>query len=222
MKTMKLTAAAGTILVASSILGSSAAWAGACSAGSVTSYEAPGFSCSVGPLTFNSFSFTPSASLDASVSLTSVAPWIGTWDGHQEYGFILSYVAAAGPGPGLADVAITYNVTDATGSMTDAYMNLNGVATGGAEAFLSELLNPNGATLTIDTVPGEAGVTFAPISSLSAEKDQTDDSLAGGTVVTSQLVDAFSVGTSVPEPGVLALFGAALFGGTFWLRRRRG
>jgi PEP-CTERM motif len=220
----KLTAAMG--LGASLLIGSSfvsSAWAAPCAVGgSIASYEALGAGgCTVGPLTFSDFSFTASSVGAALVTLTSVSPFDQTINGHTEYGFLLAYAAGAGPGPGIADVGVTYNVSDSSGKITDAYINLNGSVTGAGVASLSELILANGKTLVVNSIPGSDWISFPGISSSGIEKDQENDTLAGGTVLTSQLVDAYSVGGQVPEPGTIALFGAGLLAGGIFLRRRR-
>ena len=222
MKTFaKLTATAGAgaaILVASSFLSSSVALAAPCAAGSVATYTTPGFSCSVGALTFSDFTVVTSAAGGAFVDVSSpnaFNPVSFSYNGHQEYGFELSYGAGA-LGAGLADVNVNYHVSSAPGAMVDAYMSLAGSASGLASVILDETLS-NGGVLHL----GAAGVdwiTFPGVDSLFAVKDQSDIAI-DGVAVSSSLIDAFSITT--PEPGTMALFGAALFGSTLWLRRRR-
>jgi hypothetical protein len=238
MKTLtKMTAAAGALVVASSFLGSSAAWAGLCGPGSVAQYTSPTFSCTVGPLTFSHFTVASTTGGLGSVVFngsTAFNPDTVTYDGRTEYGFSLAYSAAAAGnsslGIGTADVALTYDVSGPRGSIIDAYMAFSGsvlplpgqTAPVIASSTLSETLTSTGVPPLVLTMslasPGATGTTFAGQSGFSAIKDQNDTAFVGESE-SSILVDAFSV--TVPEPGTFALFGFALLGGTFWLRRRR-
>jgi hypothetical protein len=186
------------------------------------------FSCSIGPLTFSHFTVTPTvvgtALLDysSSTAFTPLAPF--AYGGHTEYGFALSYTALAAT-VGSADLSLTYDVTSSPGSMVDAYASLTGSADGSAAFIsLSETLS-NGVTLNIgpNQTGGIAYDAFDPsqvASSIHAVKDDGNTAL-DGVATSSVLEDTFSVGGGVPEPGTFALFGAALLGGTLWLRRRR-
>ncbi len=113
--------------------------------------------------------------------------------------------------------------------MVDAYMSFTGV-TGPipgvpqgpgafATATLSETLS-NGVVLSLLS-PGATSTSFPAVGSLSAIKDQDNSAYNGDFSSSSVLVDAFSVNTSVPEPGTIALFGAGLLGSALWLSRRR-
>ncbi|HUN75627.1 MAG TPA: PEP-CTERM sorting domain-containing protein [Steroidobacteraceae bacterium] len=233
MKTVgKLTATAGAsvaILAASSLLGASSAWAAPCAAGSVSEYTATGFSCTVGPLTFSHFSIAVSTSGTGFVTDNAVNAFQPLTSIPGEYGFSLAYAAGAGGAGSTADVQLSYEVTSAPGAMVDAYMELTGgtSGTGFATETLGETLSTGSSTVGTMSLggPGVTTTTFAPEYTIFATKDQDDTVFTGATTaaMSSQLEDAFSVtGGGVPEPGTIALFGAALLGGSIWLRRRRG
>jgi|SRR5579862_2904069 len=219
----KLTAAAGigaSLLVGSSFV--SSAWAAPCAAGSVATYTAPGFSCTVGPLTFSNFNVIVTTSGPPAIvnfsATNAFNPDILTVGGHTEYGFDLGYLAAAS-GVGFADIGVKYDVSAAPGTMNDAYMAYTGTAIGGGSfTALTESFS-NGQSMSL-VGQGAKSITFAPIGSLQAIKDQSNVAL-DGVAVSSLLVDGFSVPTGVPEPGTIALFGAGLLGGAFFLRRRK-
>jgi hypothetical protein len=221
----KLTAAAG--LGASLLIGSSfvsSAWAGPCAAGSVAQYTTPGFSCTVGPLTFSNFVVVATMAGNGIVddsAWNAFNPDTLVVGGHTEYGFSLGYSAFA-TGIGVADISVKYDVSSSPGSMVDAYMAFTGGASGPLGfSDMSETLS-NGTTMTL-IGPGATSTTFAAIDILQAIKDQTNTAFGApgtSTAFASVLVDGFSV-TGVPEPGTIALFGAGLLAGGLFLRRRR-
>jgi len=231
MKTVgKLTATAGAsvaILAASSLLGASSAWAAPCAAGSVSEYTTPGFSCTVGPLTFSDFAVALTTSGSGVVTDNAMNAFRPLTSIPGEYGFSLSYSSGAMGAGSSADVQVSYTVTSSPGAMTDAYMEFTGGVIGsGALAGMTETLTNGSSTVATMTLGsgGATSATFGPQYTLFATKDQSDIVFTGASTVSmsSQLEDAFSVtGGGVPEPGTIALFGAALLGGSIWLRRRK-
>jgi hypothetical protein len=188
------------------------AWASTCVLGSVATYEAVGFTCSVGGVTFSNISVSTITGGSGTVNLGNFTPFtIG-----GESGLSLNYDAETGSTPGsIADVAWTYNV--AGNLLDDAFAEVAGNVTGTGSIVLSEILS-NGVSLSLSG-PGSTTATFAPISTLFVIKDQNDFAGTAGSATTSILTNAFSV-TTTPIPGALPLFATGLFG--LWgLRRKR-
>ena len=104
--------AAGTLLGMSPLLGASSALAAACATASVGVYEAAGFSCNVGPVTFSDISVLSTTNGSGVVVLTDFSPFTTVVDGVTEYGLDLSFASDTGTTPGsLADVALTFDVS---------------------------------------------------------------------------------------------------------------
>jgi len=201
------------------------AWAATCVTASVASYEAAGFSCSVGPLTFSGINLTTSVIGTAATTLTTLSPLTTVVGGATEYGLILNYSAVAvGTGTaGLssADVAWTYNVTGA--KITDAFLSLTAVDIATAGSSVGETLS-NGTVLNLSG-PGTLTATFAAVSSLGVAKDQDNFAVAAGSSAFSSILEnGFSV-SAVPVPAALPLFagGLGLLGGVAsWRKRKAG
>ena len=103
--------AAGTLLGMSPLLGASSALAAACATASVGVFEAPGFSCNVGPVTFSDISVSSTVSGSGVVTLSDFSPFTTVVDGVTEFGLNLSFASDTGTSAGSqADVALTFNV----------------------------------------------------------------------------------------------------------------
>jgi hypothetical protein len=138
--------AAGPLLGMSPLLGASSALAAACATASVSVYEAAGFSCNVGPVTFSDVSVGSTTSGSGVVALGDFSPFTAVVDGVTEFGLHLSFASDTGTTPSsLADVALTFNVSG-TPSLTDAFAVFAGTTTGTGTDDLSEVLS-NGVSL---------------------------------------------------------------------------
>jgi hypothetical protein len=189
-------------------------WAATCVNGSVSTYTASGFSCSVGGVTFSDISVNVVTTGSGSVALGSFTPFDIIVNGAEEFGLYLNYDATTGgTADSKADVAWTYNVAGSL--LGDAYMTFTGSSTGTGTATLSETLS-NGVSLSL-TSPGSTSATFSPIASLGVIKDQNDFSGSAGSAETSIVGNGFSLVT--PLPASLPLFGTGLVG--LWGLRKR-
>ncbi len=125
---------------------------------------------------------------------------------------------------GTLDLAFTYTVTAATGSLiTDAYLNLTGSQSKDGFVTVGETLTSGMTTLgTLSAgIPGDptATLSFAGVSAITVTKDVE---LFGGTTANSLaalsiIQQGYSQG-AVPEPTSMALLGIGL-SGLFTLRR---
>jgi hypothetical protein len=193
----------------------SPAWSAPCVTAPVSVYTAAGFSCTVADKTFSNISVTATAVGNASVTLTSLAPFnVGL-----EHGLQLAFLEVAGPSPpaGNTDIAWSYDVSSEI-PMIDAFLQLVGNVGGTGIAAVNEQLS-NGVSLSLNA-PGQTTAFFAPTSFLHVIKDKVDISGIAGFATTSVLVNAFS---QVPAP----IVGAGLpglvvaCGGLLALARRR-
>jgi PEP-CTERM motif len=213
--------AAGPLLGMSPFVGGSSALAAACATASVSVYEAAGFSCNVGPVTFSDVSVGSTTSGSGVVALGDFSPFTAVVDGVTEFGLHLSFASDTGTTPSsLADVALTFDVSG-TPSLTDAFAVFAGTTTGTGMEDLSEVLS-NGVSLTLNA-PGATSAMFSAIGSLSVVKDQSDFAGAAGSADSSILGNAFSV-TAVPEPSTWAmmLLGFVGLGYAAFRRRSKG
>ena len=211
--------AAGTLLGMSPLLGASSALAAACATASVGVFEAPGFSCNVGPVTFSDISVSSTVSGSGVVTLSDFSPFTTVVDGVTEFGLNLSFASDTGTTAGSqADVALTFNVSGAP-SLTDAFASFAGTTTGTGTDNLSDVLS-NGVSLTLNA-PGATSAMFSAIGSLSVLKDQSDFAGSAGSADSSILGNAFSV-AAAPEPSTWAMMALGFAGlGFMGLRSRK-
>jgi hypothetical protein len=136
--------AAGTLSGMSPWLGASSALAAACATASVGVYEAAGFSCNVGPVTFSDISVLTTTSGSGVITLSDFSPFTAVVNGVTEFGLHLSYASNTGATPGSqADVAWTYDVSKVP-SLTDVFAVFAGTTTGTGTEDLSKVLKQRG------------------------------------------------------------------------------
>jgi len=184
------------------------AWAGACASSTLAVYDTAGFSCSIGDITFDSFSYVPSGSEIIPAADVAVTPEIIG----GELGFQFNAPWFALPG-GFLDSYIDYTATCNGCEIDDLVLTI-----GGATAGTGGIVNvaETSPALTGSLVVGAAGSTtilsdsqtFTPVGSLTVSKDIL---LAGGSGGLGSQVSAVtnlfsSTSTStVPEPPLLYL-----------------
>jgi hypothetical protein len=209
MRKVWLGAAAAVIALPFGLVSASAA---PCVADTVAAYEAAGFSCNVGGVTFSNINIAATPG----VILTGFAPTAIA----GEFGLILSYSAAAGLPGTTADVNWTYDV--AGNLLADAGLSLTGGTTGNGVIAVTEnlfsLANGSLVATMVQTGNGSTFTNFAPIAALFANKDQADIA-NNGSAFSSSLTNVFSLAT--PIPGALPLLATGLFGLVALRRKRR-
>jgi hypothetical protein len=192
------------------------AWAGSCTTEALSNYEASGFSCNIGDLTFSGFSFSsdivdtsnnvdvttgPEAGLDFPVDLTQL-------------------------GPSNETASIGYTVTCAACTLDDWALQTGGAtSTGTGAATVFEFSTPGVLfqTTQFGATTGIGSGTFSPADTLLPVSNSI--TLGGGssTTVTSlgSVTNLFSqTSTStVPEPSMLILC-AGLLGLLPFARRK--
>lgn len=204
-KALLLTAA----LVAMPLMGSPA-WSAECTSGSVASYTAAGFFCNVGPVIFSNIDVDPTVTGSGEITFTGFSPFTVPYNGTQQYGLTLKYVATTGQDGGTADVLWSYTVSAAPGfSLLDAYLAMSGNTTGEALILVSETLS-NGVKLSLNGA-GVDHETFSAINELFVLKDQLSFAAEGDFATVSALQNAFSVPGPIAGaglPGLLIALGA--------------
>ena len=130
-----------TLLLITFVFGlGSSAWASTCVSGTLAIYDATGFTCSLGDITFSNFMYTDAAfggavaPPDSGVSVTPVTSGFGTDTGLL---FTSGWLVGAGQ---TIDSSITYDVsTTNTGGITDLRLVTVGGAANGGLASVAEI-----------------------------------------------------------------------------------
>ncbi len=202
-----------TLLLITFVFGlGSSAWASTCASGTLAVYDVPGFTCSLGDITFSNFMYTSSAfggalaPPDSGVAVTPVTSGFGTDTGLL---FTSGWLVASGE---TIDSSITYDVsTTNPGGITDLDLVTAGGAANGGLASVAEIsVAPSESLFTeFGAGPGipSDSVTFPPVMSLDLTKDIGVTGGTSGAAHLSDVYNLFSEGTSTmtPEPSLVIL-----------------
>jgi hypothetical protein len=202
-----------TLLLIPFVFGlSSLAWSGTCVSDPLSDYDAPGFSCTLGDLTYSDFNYIPTDSGGAlsppasGVTVTPITTGFGSDIGLE---FTAAWLVASGQ---TIDSSISYDVstTNPVG-ITDLFLYVVGGAGGDGVASVAEgSLTPPESLYTefaSGTTINSASASFSPVGSLSLTKDigLSGGSGPGGAHI-SDVYNLISEGTStVPEPPLAIL-----------------
>lgn len=176
----------------------SAAMAGACGRGTMADYTAPGFSCTIGSLTFSSFSYIDVA-IGTTVSIPASAVVVVPRSLGGEVGFL--FVAPWHVGPGISLFSqIGYTVTAGVGHLVDAVLQLAGCGfIHDGIASIAETLSGAGGSINLSVATSAGGTsltqsaTFAGVSSLTVLTDVAVNGNTSGVALASAVINLFSL-----------------------------
>jgi PEP-CTERM motif len=209
---------AGILVAIATAAVSGAAKAAACVSETLNNYTAPGFTCSIGDMTFADFTWTTSntagGTAPPATSETAVPDGLG---------FDLDGLFAASSG-GTADAILHYTVTTTDGTNTIDAVRLFGLVGGqsgtgssygvdeslcagdllanNCDAGVNYALSVNGNSLA-------AQVAFAGVNEVDIRQDIFTVAGPSGSATLSSVTNV--VDQPVPEPASLALLAAGLF-----------
>lgn len=194
----------------------STAWASTCASGALSTYDASGFTCTLGDLTFSDFHYVGASSGggidpgDAGITVSPVTSGFGSETGLL---FTAAWLASEMQ---TIDSSISFDVsTTNPGGITDLELNVVGGAAGTGAASVAEVSFAPPVSLFTQfsgssSIPTDM-TTFPPSSVFSLHLNK-DIGLAGGTTTrsgahVSDVYNLFSEGTTTmtPEPSLLLL-----------------
>jgi len=192
------------------------AFGSACVTATLAIYDASGFSCTIGDLTFSDFSYTSSGTIAIPEGAVTVTP--ESMAGETGFRFNAPWFAL--PDGSLLDSFIGYTATCVGCQIDDWVLSILGAnAPGNSAVNVTESANELSTSLSAGSFGGvttsmDSG-TFPPVGSLTVGKDIL---IYGGTDVpggklaqVSSVTNLFSTTTSmVPEPSLVLLCGGLL------------
>jgi PEP-CTERM motif len=233
------------LAVSAVLLSSTGAWAGACTSSTLDTYETAGFSCSIGDVTFDNFTFSATAGTPHSGSLINGNDSINVTPQSTggQIGLSFSNLGLkVSPNDDSFNVIIQFRATDAGGAfdgwnvrIDDAGATATTYAIGafGVVGLSDGVCAENDSALahcgpfsgnTLSGALDTASGSFADTTTLDLQSEGVAGAI--GTSGDLAVLNAYTVllstesnTTSVPEPASLTLFGAGL--AALWMRRRR-
>jgi len=188
--------------------------AGPCGIGTLATYDAVGFSCTIDGLTFSNFAYSPAETGGAAVpDASGVAVTPQTTGG--EVGFQFNAAWLVGPNQN-EDSAITYTATCTSGTdcITDLYLQMVGGALAPGAASVTETASNGASLFTFSQGPINIlsdTAMFSPVDSLNVQKDIAVSGGTDGAAHMSIVYNLFSTTSSVPEPALAAFCAGMLF-----------
>jgi hypothetical protein len=216
---------------------SSFGWAGACGPSTLSIYDTPGFSCTIGDKTFSHFTYSGTSALTNAISATTVRVVPNATLGASGFMFIAPWSIFQNE---AQDSFIGFNVTVHPGghSIIGASLGQWGSGSSGTGiASIDETLClgdtfadgcAHGLALSLNTEHDAIShkmtgfINFAPVTVIGVTKDLSVVGGPSGVARLSGLQERFfeTPGT-VPEPASLILFGSGLLALGGFVRRRQ-
>ncbi len=221
----------------------STAFAATCPTAPYSVYIVPGFSCTLGILTFSNLAYVGTGNpngIAIPASAVNVTPI--TTPGNEGFQFSVNMsVSSSGGSSTFQDDLITMLVSAATPAITGATLSFSSTFTGTGVTGVTENLCPNHDLIACPNTKQIAvfnpapsftsSTTFPAAMSLSVSKDANATSGVNGTAAVPQFSNTFAnnCGGSCPTPVTptplppsffLALTGLAMAGGFYHFRRK--